>query len=282
MGLWLILALATLQGLTEFLPVSSSGHLRLLEAAFGVAEPQTLFDVTLHLGTLAAVFVVYRREVGQILTSLGRSAVRLARGRTAGLLADEPDTRLALLLLLGSVPAGLVGVLLGSFLEAHVTSTLSVGGLLILTGALLILGGRTRVGRGLDEGRPLRELTVRDALVIGAFQAVALLRGVSRSGSTISAALLRGVRREDAARFSFLLSIPAIAGAAVLEMRHVGADGGPAAWMLLAGAATAAVVGWIALRILLRVVRAGHLEHFAWYCGALGLAAIVASVAGWW
>lgn len=280
MTLGLVLLLAVLQGLTEFLPVSSSGHLKLLQAAFGVSEPQTAFDVVLHLGTLVAVLVVYRREVSRILASLGRSSVRLASGRTAGLLAAEPDTRLALLILLGSVPAGVVGVLFNDLLESRLASPLSVGVMLLVTGALLVVGGRSRVGRGADEGRPLHALTVRDALVIGVAQSVALLRGISRSGSTISVALLVGVRREDAARFSFLLSIPAIGGAAVLELREgLGRELGVG--LLVLGGVVAAFVGWIALLTLIRVVKAGRLEHFAWYCGAVGLAAITAALAGW-
>jgi len=280
MTLGVVLLLAVLQGLTEFLPVSSSGHLKLLQSAFGIQEPQTAFDVVLHLGTLVAVVGVYRREVGRILASLARSAARLARGRTAGLLADEPDTRLALLLLLGSVPAGLVGVLLGDFLEARLASPLTVGLMLFVTAALLVMGGRSRVGRGADTGRDLHALTVRDALVIGTFQAVAVLRGVSRSGSTIAAGLLVGVRREDAARFSFLLSIPAILGAALLELRDTTAIGLSPVLLALGGVA-AAVVGWIALLTLIRVVRAGRLDSFAWYCVALGAVAIAASLAGW-
>jgi undecaprenyl-diphosphatase len=276
----LVILLAVVQGLTEFLPVSSSGHLKLLESAFGIQEPQTAFDVVLHVGTLTAVLLVYRREVGAILASLGRSATRLVSGRRRGLLAEEPDTRLALLILLGSLPAGLVGVLLGDVLEGHLASPLSVGIMLLVTAAFLLFGDRSRVGRGAIEGRPLHALTVRDALVIGTVQGFAILRGISRSGSTIATALLVGVRRDDAARFSFLLSIPAIVGAAALHLRHLTGDG-LGAGLLLLGGVVAAFVGWIALLALIRVVRAGRLELFAWYCGLVGAAAIVASLAGW-
>ena len=274
MGLLLILALAVLQGLTEFLPVSSSGHLRLLQAAFGVEDPQTAVDVVLHLGTLVAVLAVYGRDVLRILASLGRSFGLLGRGQARDLLTREPDTRLALLILAGSVPAGLLGVLAGSTLEARLTNPALVGVFLLVNGAVLMVGGRSKVGRGENPGRPLHALRWRDALLIGLAQSFALLRGISRSGSTISAGLLSGVSREDAARFSFLLSLPAIGGAAVLELRHLDAAAGPGPLPLLAGAATAALVGWLALRLLIRLVRRGRLEHFAWYCWALGLTAL--------
>ncbi len=271
----LILLLAVIQGLTEFLPVSSSGHLRLLQAAFGVEDPQTFVDIVLHVGTLVAVLAVYGRDVLRMLASLGRSIGRLARGRSSGLLEEEPDTRLALLILLGSVPAAVVGLLAGGVLERHLTDPVLVGSFLVLNGVILMVGGRSRVGRGDDTGRCLEDLRWRDALYVGLAQSFALLRGISRSGSTISAGLLIGVCREDAARFSFLLSLPAIAGAAVLELRHLGETEIAAPGALVAGAATAAVVGWLALLVLIRLVKRGRLEHFAWYCWALGAAAIV-------
>lgn len=275
MTLLLVLLLAVLQGLTEFLPVSSSGHLRLLQAAFDLEDPQTAVDVVLHVGTLVAVCLVYRADLIRVLQSVFRSGGRLLRGEAAGTLAAEPDTRLALLLIVGTIPAGLLGVLAGGLLESHLTGTLFVGVFLIGNGFILMLGGRTPVARGEEEGRPIEELGIRDALLVGMAQAFALLRGISRSGTTISAALLLGIRREDAARFSFLLSVPAILGAAVLELRHLEPGEGPGALALAAGAAVAAVVGWGALRLLLHLVRNGRLDRFAWYCWALGLTAIV-------
>jgi undecaprenyl-diphosphatase len=283
MTLALILLLAALQGLTEFLPVSSSGHLRLLQSAFGVEDPQTLVDVVLHVGTLGAVLVVYRRDVGRILASLGRAARLLARGERRGLLTREPDTRVALLLLLATIPAGLIGVIFGALMEARLTAPHVVGAFLILNGTLLFLAGRSRVARGTTDGRKLHELSPFVALLIGAAQAMALLRGISRAGSTISVALLCGVDREEAARFSFLLSVPAIAGAALLELRHLTPGSGVPLMTLLAGAATAFVVGYLALRLLLRLVRRGHLGGFAWYCWVLGGTAILTYVlfGGW-
>ncbi len=279
MGLWPILALAVVQGLTEFLPVSSSGHLRLVSALFGEQQAQTQLDVTLHLGTLVAVSWVYRRDLVAMLGSLGRAGTRVVRGRTAGLMADEPETRLASLILVGSVPAGAVGLLLGGVLEAHLSSPLTVGVMLLVTAALLVAGGRSPVGRGAEQGRPISALRCRDALVIGLAQSLALFRGISRSGATISAAMLIGVRRDDAARFSFLLSIPVIALSTALEAVRAG-GAGPAPWMLAVGALVAAIVGWLALRLVIRVVRAGRLDHFAWYCAAVGIGVIAAVLLG--
>ncbi len=280
MALGLILLLAVLQGVTEFLPVSSSGHLRLMQAVFGISDPQTLVDVMLHLGTLVAVILVYRREVARILKSLVRSAGHLRSAGHRGLLQKEPETRLALLLLLGTVPAALVGLSLGATMERALTAPHLVGLFLLLNGTVLFVAGRSRAAQGERPGRRLHELTPRDALIIGVAQSFALLRGISRSGSTISVALLCGVEREDAARFSFLLSIPAILGAATLELRHLERGEGAALSALVLGALAAAVVGWLALKALLQVVRRGRLAGFAWYCWGVGLLAIVLGLAG--
>lgn len=277
MSLLLVTALASLQGLSEFLPVSSSGHLRLLGAAFGLAEPQTFTDVMLHLGTLVAVLAVYGRDVLRLATGTLRVVAGRSRGRE-----DTDALRLLLWLVLASIPAALLGVLGGDWMEAHLASPWLVGIFLGANGLVLFVAGRNTSPE--EGGRPLSGIGWRLALLIGLAQAFALLRGVSRSGVTISAALLLGVRREDAARFSFLLSLPAVGGAAVLEMRGAlaGAAPMPATEVLVTGVVVAALVGWLALRLLLRFVRSGRLRPFAWYCWVLGLVAVGGSVGGLW
>jgi undecaprenyl-diphosphatase len=246
--------LAAVQGLTEFLPVSSSGHLVILQGIMHVPRQGIAFEVVVHLGTLLAVLVVYGRDLLQILGG----ALRLRRDslNMLGLLA------------LGSVPAGAAGILLGDSVKKLFDSPLIASAMLLVTGSLLFA---TRwVRRSGHAPRPL------SAGVIGVAQALALLPGISRSGSTISTGLFFGLSREQAARFSFLLSVPAIAGAGLLELPGMSAsDMGP---HLLVGFVVSALTGYSALRLLLRFVRHGRLHVFCWYCWAAGIAGILTLV----
>jgi undecaprenyl-diphosphatase len=263
LALTLTLVLAVLQGLTEFLPVSSSGHLRLLSAFFGVAEPQTFFDVALHVGTLVPIVVIFRAPIGRILREL------LAVGRRGASLSDSPYARLGLLVALASVPTGILGIALGPAMEALAADVLWVGVALGVNGVLLLVLGR--VSDRLEAGgaaRTLEELTMRDALVIGVIQGGAIFRGISRSGSTITAGLFTGLDREAAATFSFLISIPAILGALVLKLAQGGLAGVDPLNLAL-GVVVSAAVGWFALTWLLRLLHGGRLGHFAWYCFVL-------------
>jgi len=255
--------LGIVQGLTEFLPVSSSGHLRLAGAVFGLEEPDTLFDIAVHAGTLGAVCAVYRADLGKMVGSLMNPTWK------------NPSFRLVVLVCIGTLPVGFVGLMAGDWLETNATDVLAVGALLILNGVILMVSR----GRG-QNGRTLEELTVVDALIVGAMQSIALFRGISRSGTTITTALLRGVDRSAAATFGFLLAIPAIAGATVLQLAKA-MEAGAVSWIpLVVGTVTAGVVGYLALLGLIKVVNRGQLHHFAWYCWALGLTAIAVSVIG--
>jgi undecaprenyl-diphosphatase len=270
----LAIALGVLQGLTEFLPVSSSGHLRLLEALFGVEDPQTFFDILLHLGSLVAVFIVFRAVFWRMITATGRvlrRPTRLAEG-----LAAEPDARLVLLAAVATVPTGLIGVLLGDVMEGLAGDIWVVGVALLVTAAILVLLGRLTARRAASgqPGRSLGELRLTDALLVGTVQGLAVFRGISRSGSTITAGLAVGLDREASAALSFVLSVPAILGALVMKFDAAALQTGQVA-IFAAGALASAVVGTLALLLLLRMLRAGRLHHFAWYCLALGLAAIV-------
>lgn len=261
MTIALALLLGVVQGLTEFLPISSSGHLRLMAAAWGITDPQTLFDVCVHAGTLAAVLTFYRREVGRILVALLKPSWQ------------NPDFRLGMLVLIGTVPAAAIGIPLGDLLEGHLATTTTVGIFLLLNGGILMLARNTP-----DTGRGLDELTVKDAILVGCAQSVALFRGISRSGSTIVAGLHRGISREAAAAFSFLLSIPAIGGALLLEGGKAISEGGVAPAPLVAGAVVAALSGYAALILLVKLVKGGQLHHFAYYCWVVGAVAIVLSL----
>jgi len=273
MGLGLVIALAILQGLTEFLPVSSSGHLRLLTTLAGVKEPQTLFDIVLHVGTLVPILVVYRSRVGRLITACGRVALSPRTWR------DEPDAKLAWWLVVASVPTAVIALSLGDLTEALATDLRWVAAALAVNGCILLVLGvlcRRSEDEGTETRRGIDEITMRDAVVIGVVQGLAIFRGISRSGSTITAAMACGVEREAAASFSFLISIPAILGALILKWDPEVVSS--MSWQpLVLGSLVAAAVGTAALVLLLGLLRKGRLHLFAWYCFALA----VFTVASW-
>ncbi|MFA7330848.1 MAG: undecaprenyl-diphosphate phosphatase [Candidatus Delongbacteria bacterium] len=263
--------LGILQGLTEFLPISSSGHLVLGEHALGLfsdGHANILFEVLLHLGTLLAVLVAYRADLAELIAALVPAWARrlppaeLARRR-----------RLILAILLASIPAGVIGLTLKDPITALFGDPHLVALLLLGTAAILFVGDRLRRGDRLPEDNgPWR------SLAIGLAQALAILPGISRSGSTIVAGLAVGLRPVEAARFSFLIMIPAVSGAAFLEaLDLLGAGSGPELPLgaLLAGFLSSAVVGYLALQWLLIAIRRRSLTLFACYCVLLSVVALL-------
>ena len=262
--------LGIVQGLTEFLPVSSSGHLVLVQHLLGITSPQLLFDVVVHLGTLLAVLAAVRQEVLAVLRGVAAWPRLLAAGPTDAGTAREG--RLAAWVLVGTLPAAAVGLLLADRIEALFASVRAVGVALLVTAGLLALAERAGSrSAGLWEVGPGR------ALLIGLAQAVAVVPGISRSGSTLAAGMLAGVEREAAARFSFLLAVPAIAGAGLLAglKGATGALAAPGAGALAAGFVAAAASGYLAIHLLLATLRRGALRWFALYVTAVGLLAIL-------
>jgi len=270
------LLLGIVQGLTEFLPISSSGHLVLVQHLFGMHEAQLSFDVSVHVGTLAAVILFFRRDILDILGGLMR-ALRATLFHRSTSEADRPRVRLAGLILLGSVPTAAIGLALHGVADRLFASPLITGTMLLLTGGLLFA---TRPGRHprTDAGRTLEKLTIKDALVIGLVQGLAVMPGISRSGSTIAVGILTGIRHETAARFSFLLSIPAVAGAALLVLKDAIQQGDIHLPSCLLGGITAMLVGYAALALLVFLVQKGRLYLFAPYCWIVGGIAIAASL----
>ena len=240
--------LAVVQGLTEFLPVSSSGHLVIIEEWLKLPGSRLTLNVALHFGTLLAVLVVYHRRI-------------------AGLLSEH--RRLVGPLIVGTLPAAIVGLGVKRYAPAALDHALLAGAMLIATGALLLWSSRRSPGK-LD----YPDITYRQALLIGLFQALAILPGLSRSGSTIVAGMAVGLRRDAAATFSFLLAIPVISGACVLEFfqPRTSADDFPPPIMLGLGVAVAFVVGLASLWWLLAWLGRGKLHYFAWWCIPLGAA----------
>ncbi len=257
--------LGVVQGLTEFLPVSSSGHLLLGQYFLGLDQERfgLSFDVAMHLGTLLAVVSFFWRD-------LIRMAVAFLRSLRHRDLSD-PDQRFAYLILASTVPAALIGYLLEDFFETAVRSPWVVVFNLVLVGVLFIVG--EAVGR---RSRQASKLTFVEAVGIGLAQAAALVPGVSRSGATITLGLFLGLRREEAAKFSFLMSVPIIAGAGTLQLGEVVSEGMSAYDILLFGVGfvTSAFVGYLAIRFFLRFVVDHSLRAFAYY--RFGLAAVVA------
>lgn len=250
--------LAVIQGLTEFLPVSSSGHLALGSLIMDIPAEDISFEVVVHLGTLMAVLAVYMKDISRLLR---------------GVLRRQKDSlALAGVLALASVPAALAGFFLQDSISSLFGDPIAVSAMLIVTGCVLFGTRFLADGR---RGRP----TAAGSLLVGVSQALALLPGISRSGFTISSGLLAGIRREEAARFSFLLSVPAILGAAVLKLGEAG-SGEAGISLMAAGFAVSALTGYAALRVLLRFLRAGKFSSFAWYCWLVGGAGLSISILG--
>ena len=249
------LLLGLLQGLTEFLPVSSSGHLVIAQHFLpGFDQPGLAFDIMLHLGTMIAVLLYFRREVGLMLVSPLRQGPEARTYR-----------KMLGLILLASVPTALIGLGFKDFFEGLFENLQLVAVMLLVTGVLLFLAERFR-----RPGRKEGQLTISDALVVGTVQGLAIIPGISRSGSTISTLLLKGVDGETAARFSFLLALPAVFGAALLSLRDLQQVATAEIPMYLVGAGTAFLVGMVSIHCLLAVVRRKRLIGFAIYCWLVG------------
>lgn len=258
--------LAIVQGLTEFLPVSSSGHLVLGQYLLHVTDPRVLtFDIFVHFGTLLSVFVYYWTDIRAMAKAVWHG-LRTMRIRDA--YATSEDFRTAVFIAIASIPAGVIGLLFRKQIEEAFTDPKMVAVNLVVTGLILFL---TRFAKP-KEGKTIGPVT---ALLIGVAQSVAILPGISRSGSTISTGMYLRVPSVAAARFSFLMSIPVVAGATLLESGHYlsGERAIPLIPMVV-GTLVAAAVGYAAISLLVKIVQRGSFSLFAFYCLAIGLAGI--------
>ena len=266
--------LGILQGLTEFLPVSSSGHLVMGQNFFGISEPALSFDISLHMGTLLAVAVVFFSDIKAMVLSLGELFKKGSSwGSVKTLLKENNDVKFAALIIVGSVPTAVLGLMLKDYVHALFSSLVLVGLMLMVTGTFLWFTKRVT-----GQGKKIEEFGFGTALFIGLCQGIAVIPGISRSGATIAAGLFAGLERETAARYSFLLSIPAIVGAEILSLRDSFASGAVVDSVTIWGTLAAFVAGLLALVVLLRIVRKGRLYLFAPYCWAIGLIAIISGV----
>ena len=272
MSLLSSILLGVIQGLTEFLPVSSSGHLAIAEHLLGMSGASDIpefFDVLLHLGTLVAVFVAYWAEVRDMVLEFFRGAKDLAHGTTPTPI--PPARRMILLIIVGTLPLFVV-LPIKDFVEGLADNMYFVGGALLVTGCLLFASDRVRKGHKSE-----RSARIQDVLVVGLAQAIATCPGISRSGTTITAGCFVGFDRKFAVRYSFLMSIPAILGANILSLKDAVSAG--IIWadvpVYLVGVVVAAGVGYACIRLLKMIAEKGKFGFFAYYCWAAGVVTLI-------
>lgn len=269
------IVLGLVQGLSEFLPISSSGHLLLTPWLFGWNDfsdvsVEKAFDVALHLGTLIAVIAYFRKDLVVYVREGLRMVVQKEKPRTT-------EGRLAWLLVVASIPAALFGAIAGNWIDEHLGKPVIIAASLIFFGLLLAWADR-RLGK-----RKFEEMNSRDAIVIGLAQVIALNPGTSRSGISISAARILGFDRDTAVRFSFLLSVPVTAGAVAVKLLELFKDGIPEGLVMpmIVGIVTAGISGWLAVAGLLKLIRSKSFDAFVIYRVIAGVAILAIVASGW-
>ena len=263
--------LGLIQGLTEFLPVSSSGHLAIVQHFMDLKDGALEFTVLLHLGSLTAVFLAYRKTVISIIKAFFSMIADLFKEKS--LMIKKDKYRLyVILLIIGSIPAGIAGVFFDEKLGEAFTSIILVAFMLIITGALLIIGEKYGKNNTLSIG----QIKGKNAFFIGLFQMAALMPGISRSGSTMVGGLINGLKKEDAVEFSFLLSMPAVLGAVIFKTKDILSLGtiSTSASAMLIGFITAVVIGYLSIKLLILVIKKERLKYFAYYCWLVACAVL--------
>lgn len=248
-----VIVLSITQGITEWFPVSSSGHLALIQEFFNMNVP-IAFDVFLHFASLIVIILVFWKDIRDIILGIVKK--------------DKKYINIFLYLIIASVPAAVVGFLLKDKIESIFSNILFIGISLVTTGILLFL---TKFAKNKN-----KELNIKNSITIGLAQAFAILPGISRSGSTISIGLLSGLNSREAARFSFLLSIPAILGASILEIKDMGRIDN--IWYLLIGFFVTIIIGFLSLKYLLKIIDKNKFKNFSFYCVLLGVLVIIYSL----
>lgn len=260
--------LGLVQGLAEFLPISSSGHLALLQQAFGIHEDKVLlFAVLLHVGTLISVFIVYWKDIWELIVELCLTIRDLCTGK--GLrLAERPIRKLGVMIIVATIPTAIIGLVFSDFFDSLYNSVIPIGVGLIITGFLLIFAEKKGEGN-----RGIQQMNFCNAIFIGLVQGVAICPGISRSGSTLFGSLICNLDRKFAVKFVFLISIPSILGSAVLEAPAALEAGVTAAEVgpVLVGMLVAAVSGLVAIKTMIKIVSDKKLSYFSYYVWALGL-----------
>ena len=274
MGLFESIILGLVQGLSEFLPISSSGHLALLEHFFNIQEDKVLlFAVLLHGGTLLSIFVAFYKEIGGLLIELANVFIDLFTGK--GFKADKNETRkLGFLIIIATIPAAVLGIAFEDVFEGLYKNILIIGVGLLITGTLMFVTERYTAGKGSIKG-----MKYRSAFFVGIMQSFALFPGISRSGSTIVGSLITGLERKTAVNFAFLTSIPTVLGAFLLEVPAALKEGFDADLIMPLGIGIllAAVSGFIAIKTMIKVVSNSKLFYFSIYTWIVGIVVIIYS-----
>jgi len=266
--------LGIIQGLTEFLPVSSSGHLAVTQQLLNVPDDKILFfTIMLHLGSLLAVFAVYAKDIGMIIVEFFRLFGEVIIGK--GFKINNEHRRLGIYIIIATIPTGLMGIIFGDVFASFYSSTLIIGISLMITGTLLWVAEKSNSGK-----RSIKDMNIFDALVVGVFQGLAITPGISRSGSTIVGSLFRGFNKELATKFSFLISIPAILGATVFEVKDVleVGMGDLTIGILITGILSALISGLFAIRVLINFIKKEKLYYFSFYTWTIGAVVILTSI----
>ena len=276
MTYFMSILMGIIQGVAEFLPISSSGHLALFQTFFGMEnmeEQYMFFTVLLHFGTLISVCMVYWRDIVDMIREFFLGIAALAGRKDTGV-APPPARRMVMLIIIATVPL-FVMVFLRDAVNQLFSNSIMVSCALLATGFILFFSDRIARGH-----KTARNATVADALIVGCGQALAVIPGLSRSGTTISVGMMRGFDRAFAVRFSFLMSLPAVLGANVLEIKDALASNFPIEElpMYLVGVAVSAVVGYFAIRLVKSLSDKGKFGKFAYYCWAVGLGSLVAGI----
>jgi undecaprenyl-diphosphatase len=275
------------QGIAEFLPVSSSGHLAIMKHILHMQTDTGLFfDVLLHLGTLVAIFIAFWKDIKELIVegfkilidffiNVGRMSQKLFHGKQRveyKKIISTPYRRFVILILLSTIPTGIIGVIFEHAIEVASATLLVPGLCLILTGLLLSIADRVKLGTKTEV-----DASYKEAGLIGVAQGIATLPGLSRSGTTITACLLAGFDRSYAVKYSFIMSIPAVLGAVILQMRDFSVDmiGQSNLLNYMVGTVVAAVVGYISIKTMLVVVRGKKFKYFAYYCFTIGIIAVI-------
>lgn len=276
MTYFMSILMGIIQGVAEFLPISSSGHLALFQTFFGMEnmeEKYMFFTVLLHFGTLISVCMVYWRDIVDMIREFFLGIAALAGRKDTGV-APPPPRRMVMLIIIATVPL-FVMVFLQDAVNQLFSNSIMVSCALLATGFILFFSDRMARGH-----KTAKNATVADALIVGCGQALAVIPGLSRSGTTISVGMMRGFDRAFAVRFSFLMSLPAVLGANVLEIKDALASNFPIEElpMYLVGVAVSAVVGYFAIRLVKSLSDKGKFGKFAYYCWAVGLGSLVAGI----
>ncbi|RAP45858.1 MAG: undecaprenyl-diphosphatase [Methanosphaera sp. rholeuAM6] len=264
--------LGAVQGLSEFLPISSSGHLALLPHILGV-ETGLAFDTVLHIGTLLAIFSFFWKDIMNLIKGFLLSLIDLTEGFDTFKkgLTEVPEKRFSWLIIIGTIPTGILGILLKDAIENTFRGTAFIGFFLIVTGLILYYSERHSSGN-----ITVSNMSFTQSVIIGICQGLAVLPGISRSGATIASGLCLGLEREYAARYSFLLSIPAVLGAGLIQIKDITTIDAPLT-VLLAGFVSSVIFGYLAIKLLMKMIKGWSLDIFAYYCWIVGALTLILS-----